>query len=137
MLGTVLVPGMTCGAACWMAREDVCRCSCNGVNHGIMRQGGEQPERTRHKQGIMYQLIAVTSYGGASKMKTDDYGSWLDKVGYRSGRLYPHERVVHNKATASQMKWPEVQAVDLGLDQRGRPEEKHLVWERTDIARTW
>jgi len=30
-----------CGPACWEAREEVCRCSCGGVNHGIHRHDGE------------------------------------------------------------------------------------------------
>ena len=37
----------TCGDACWAARSDVCRCSCDGKNHGITRTAdGERPTRT-------------------------------------------------------------------------------------------
>jgi hypothetical protein len=27
----------TCGEACWSAKEEVCRCSCGGKNHGIYK----------------------------------------------------------------------------------------------------
>ena len=50
----------TCGDACWHAREDICRCSCVGRNHGILRNAdGEQPVRTRRINGAMYTLHAV------------------------------------------------------------------------------
>jgi len=50
----------TCGEACWHAREDVCRCSCGGRNHGCLRNGsGARPERTSRISGIMYRLRAV------------------------------------------------------------------------------
>ena len=48
----------TCGEACWSAREDICRCSCDGANHGITRTGGV-PERTSKIDGLMYKLTAV------------------------------------------------------------------------------
>jgi len=51
----------TCGDACWHAREDVCRCSCGGKNHGCLRtEDGEQPNRTRRIKDMMYQLVAVS-----------------------------------------------------------------------------
>ena len=50
----------TCGANCWFAREDVCRCFCYGVNHGVLRQeGAEQPVRTKSAKGNRYELFAV------------------------------------------------------------------------------
>ena len=62
----------TCGEACWAAREDICRCSCNGANHGITRDGGV-PERTSKIDGVMYKLIAV---GG---MEVEEEGRELSK----------------------------------------------------------
>ena len=53
----------TCGEACWEAREDVCRCSCNGKNHGVLRNGNERPARTCKIQGYWYELHTVTDYG--------------------------------------------------------------------------
>ena len=50
----------TCGAACWHAREEVCRCSCGGKNHGVLNQpGAEQPARTCKIDGCRYELVAV------------------------------------------------------------------------------
>lgn len=50
----------TCGEACWEAREDVCRCSCNGKNHGCMRTpDGVRPTRTAKIDGYRYELKAV------------------------------------------------------------------------------
>ena len=51
----------TCGEACWEAREDICRCSCGGKNHGTSRDG-IIPERTSKIDSYRYKLIAVGSY---------------------------------------------------------------------------
>jgi len=57
----VFITEQTCGDACWHAKEDICRCSCGGRNHGILRSAdGIQPSRTRKIKGAMYQLIAVS-----------------------------------------------------------------------------
>ena len=61
----------TCGEACWCAHEDICRCSCNGRNHGVLRsQDGERPERTRKLNGYIYRLIAVETTGGLCRAET-------------------------------------------------------------------
>ena len=50
----------TCGDACWYAREDVCRCSCGGLNHGVLLvPGGERPPRTRRTGKYRWQLAGV------------------------------------------------------------------------------
>ena len=55
--------GSTCAAACWCAHEDICRCSCGGKNHGVMRSSdGVQPARTRKLFGAVYQLVGVSTY---------------------------------------------------------------------------
>lgn len=52
----------TCGEACWEAREDVCRCSCGGKNHGCMRTAdGVRPTRNAKLDGSRYELKAVGS----------------------------------------------------------------------------
>jgi hypothetical protein len=50
----------TCGEACWHAKEEICRCSCGGKNHGVLRAAeGEQPIRACKIDGIRYELLAV------------------------------------------------------------------------------
>lgn len=58
----------TCGEACWDAREDVCRCSCAGKNHGCMRgANGIRPERTAKIDGVRYVLKATAIADTRSK----------------------------------------------------------------------
>lgn len=52
----------TCGESCWHAREDICRCSCDGKNHGCLRDEGgtgTRPTRTSTIDGYKYELRAV------------------------------------------------------------------------------
>lgn len=50
----------TCGESCWHAKEEICRCSCGGKNHGILKtENGEQPIRQSKIDGKRYQLLAV------------------------------------------------------------------------------
>lgn len=55
-----LITESTCGEACWKAREDVCRCSCAGKNHGCLQGQEQRPERTRKLNGYLYQLAAIS-----------------------------------------------------------------------------
>ena len=53
----------TCGEACWHAKEDICRCSCGGKNHGVLKTpDGISPTRTSKINGDRYELRAVGSY---------------------------------------------------------------------------
>ena len=55
-----ILSDITCGEACWCAKEDICRCSCGGKNHGILRtENGTQPVRTAKIDGYRYELLAV------------------------------------------------------------------------------
>jgi hypothetical protein len=50
----------TCGESCWHAKEDICRCSCGGKNHGCLRdENGNSPVRTSKIDGYRYELQAV------------------------------------------------------------------------------
>lgn len=50
----------TCGEACWEAREEICRCSCGGKNHGCLREkNSKQPNRSAKIDGFPYVLKAV------------------------------------------------------------------------------
>jgi hypothetical protein len=56
-----MITEQTCGEMCWHAKEDICRCSCGGRNHGVLRtQDGIQPDRTSKIDGDMYTLIGVS-----------------------------------------------------------------------------
>ena len=53
----------TCAEQCWYARQDTCRCSCNGANHGcLLVNGAPLPGRTRRVQETRYRLAAVMSH---------------------------------------------------------------------------
>lgn len=62
----------TCAEGCWYAHEDICRCSCDGRNHGCLRTAdGQRPERTAKIDGKRYVLKAVGGrdvYGTASAL---------------------------------------------------------------------
>ena len=132
--GVSIVTTATCGDGCWHAREDVCRCSCGGRNHGILCRGGAMPKRTSRADQSLYELVAVIPGRGEGE-------AWIDAIkrtdaavlqvtaerfpdldsfaygGYgRAGKLRP---VLDRKVSASQAKWPEVQAV---------PGAYRLVW---------
>ena len=51
----------TCGANCWLAEEDICKCSCSGKNHGIALSGGN-PEKIIKIDGFRYKLFRVGLY---------------------------------------------------------------------------
>ena len=138
----------TCGEACWQAREDVCRCCCNGANHGCDRKTSERPERTRRKGAHRYKLMAITGYGEAYWMPKNDKSDYMDTVHpdavYPTGayfdalRRYPYDRVIFNLASESAHKWTEVKAVDLCPDNVKTYQcDTYLVWERIDAPRTW
>lgn len=63
-LAIAILTEATCGEACWCAREDVCRCSCGGKNHGCLRTSeGIRPNRTAKIDGFRYELKAFGKYG--------------------------------------------------------------------------
>lgn len=56
----IILTEATCGSACWEAREDVCRCSCGGKNHGCLKTAdGVRPERMAKIDGFRYVLKAI------------------------------------------------------------------------------
>ena len=58
-----VLTSQTCGEPCWHAREDVCRCSCGGRNHGcLLNVGGKQPVRATKIDGQPHELLAVGNY---------------------------------------------------------------------------
>lgn len=55
-----VLTSQTCGEPCWHAREEICRCSCGGKNHGCLNAAdGERPVRMAKIDGERYTLAAV------------------------------------------------------------------------------
>ena len=110
------ITSTTCGMACWRAKEDTCRCVCNGKNHGIYLDTGENPERTRKVNGQFYRLVSVhEGYAAACQaernFKAPHYASLRETphVGYFH---LPFYRVFHAAAAPHQLKWPEFAGMD-------------------------
>lgn len=134
----------TCGEACWSAREDVCRCSCGGKNHGCMRTAdGVQPERSAKIDGFRYFLKAVDGAYEAARKINKAHGAF--KIGRSDYTFYKNET---DKGAPARMKlathaqvdtWPELTAdrekgfqttADGKKYYRSRP---YLLWVREDI----
>ena len=69
----------TCGEACWTAKEDVCKCSCGGHNHGcLLTTEGVQPTRNCKIDSFRYELVAIGKYSEIYQQ-----GQNICKEGYR------------------------------------------------------
>ena len=117
----------TCGMACWMAQEDVCRCMCDNANHGIMRDGGEQPGRFCQRKGKQYRLESIHE----DWLDANDASSKLSKQ-YNEGHglEWWRESAFHQRASGHMLKWPEVKiclATEFQKRKRWGP-EAYLVW---------
>ena len=134
-LAFAILTGSTCGDTCWHAREEVCRCSCGGANHGILTAGGCQPVRNSRIDGNFYELVAVIPGRGEGECWNDAFKRSdaeftrileerfpdIDMYAYGAWREEKTLPVVDRKISASQAKWPEVQAV---------PNAYRLIWSR-------
>jgi hypothetical protein len=123
----VVLTSQTCGEACWHAREDVCRCSCGGRNHGCLVTGGPRPERTSKIDGYLYKLIAVGNarelYPEAAKINRS--------AGYKS---VEKPRLIREGV---EQKTPE--AIASALQAQGNGEDVwwaqyRYTWSETDIG---
>lgn len=134
-LAFAILTSSTCGDNCWHAREEVCRCSCGGRNHGILTQGGTQPERNGKIDGNPYELIAVIPGRAEGECWIDvskrieiernrvieTRFPGLDPYAYGNWREEKTMPVVDRKISATQAKWTEVLAV---------PNACRLIWAR-------
>lgn len=101
MINLLEQTGHTCGIACWAAREETCRCSCGGVNHGCLKTaGGEQPARSRKIQGQFYELAAV--FNG--------YGEVCDEHMKKDSAVFTGSTVTKNATKAEIEAWPELKS---------------------------
>lgn len=117
----------TCGAACWYAREPVCRCSCGGENHGVLlKDGAEQPVRQRRALGRVFELVAVIiGYGKAHGYVRSDLaqGGW----GGKAPDLCRVGDFNVQSAPKNAFKWPELKGFKPS---RFFQEHPHLIWKR-------
>jgi len=134
-LAFAVMTGSTCGDACWHAREEICRCSCGGKNHGILNNGGERPKRTCKIDGKFYELVGIIAGRAegecwndvfkrtdAERLRVlDERFPGIDSYGYGAYRPESTMPCVDRKVSATQAKWPEVAAV---------PDACRLVWAR-------
>ncbi len=112
----------TCGFACWMAQEDVCRCMCGGANHGIMRHGGDQPGRFCQRKGIAYTLAGIE---GRWSEANSEYQRLGKEYNFAHELPWYKESAFMQTASGHALKWPEVQNF-LATGQR----EAFLLWVR-------
>lgn len=135
--------GATCGAGCWEAREEVCRCSCGGKNHGIaLDPNNPTPQRTAKIDGRMYRLEAVGKYNEINKLghnfaltlgwKTIKYDMLVPSTGrpYHYG-YYPNDTgspVLVKTAAAHQREWPEVKRMEIPS-----PMTPYILWVLEDL----
>ncbi len=126
----------TCGEACWHAREDVCRCSCGGKNHGCLRSAdGERPVRTCRIDGVRYELRGVGNVEKEAQRLNAEAGIRYHYA-HTARKHYGYTPVaLMRSATKAQMeKWPELKGereriADLpAWDWRGR--SVYLLWVR-------
>ena len=106
----------TCGENCWTAREEICRCSCSGANHGCLLSGdGERPVRSARVRGKRFQLLAV---GGYAQLH-DEFPMFRKMHG---DYVLERHGLMMKKASPSQINlWPELQAY--------RNIERHYRWQ--------
>ena len=105
---TAVLTGSTCGEACWSAAEDVCKCSCGGKNHGILKDTGKRPERTCKIQGRFYKLAGVGTWLDIRKAAYDYNVPTVNGQHDYNNSLPANLRAIDKPATASQLTWDEV-----------------------------
>lgn len=138
-----------CGPACWEARDDVCKCSCGGRNHGVHRHrvpGTAGLKRQKIYSGFIFEFDRVSppedrgsGQYGPDVVALDRYCQELNtKAGVR--HLYAHTTRNHygefpiaimRQATDAEInKWPEL------AEWRGKVNgiygKPYVVWLRRD-----
>ncbi len=129
---SVFITEQTCGEACWSAREDVCRCSCGGKNHGCLREAnGVRPVRTSKIDGRMYELQGVGEgvEDVARAINEADGVTFLYAATSRD-TMYRSLRAKLRAASAAQVeRWPELAAYRNKERWELNP---YLLWVRVD-----
>ena len=125
MMIEAMVTTTTCGYNCWYAREDVCRCYCGGVNHGILtHDGAEQPVRIRKIKSKRFELVGVVpGYGNAHSYVRKELNGRSDSAEWCKMGDYLVQRVSDSKFG----KWPELNGFEPDRHFQKHP---HFVWKR-------
>jgi hypothetical protein len=130
----------TCGAACWHAREEVCRCSCGGKNHGCLKSdNGVQPTRTAKIDGVRYELRGVGGDVEKEAMRLNKEAGISYFYAHTARQHYGYTPVaLMRPATPSQMKWPELKAERerIATLPAWRQRSAYLLWVRIDPIQT-
>ena len=121
----------TCGDACWHAREEICRCSCGGRNHGCLRGAdGGQPARTARIDGQVFTLRAVGSYSDLYAETHRIRRLAFDSKRYGWMQKTPDFPAVLRAASAAQIAgWQELTAYRTGAAGAVAP---YLLWVQLD-----
>ncbi len=124
--------GTTCGAACWTAAEDICRCSCGGANHGCLGRGESQPQRMAKIDGHRYILAAIGVYDDRLEDRANEfnrdhgvqYWRWSAKArdNWTRKDMPAKVRMASKQQVAS---WPELASFRSDARWYQRPE---LMW---------
>ena len=131
----------TCSDACWYAREETCRCSCAGANHGILlKQGRERPKRTRRVKGHWFELHAIipghrAAQDEAAKLlaAAGEIRKWHTTIRPEWGS--PPLYAIDGPTDKQLETWPELKSF-RDWRSKGRcyaeaaPHRPHLVWAR-------
>jgi hypothetical protein len=151
---------ITCGEACWKAREDICKCSCGGKNHGIQLRG-ENAVRTSKQNGYRYELVSVGKYSDLQDqveqmIRDDDVSAGEMKIingeyycksnyekdrWYRSSYIHPsryntggrNNRYVLKLASLPQcIKWQELEYMEVADDRDRYHKQPAILWKLAD-----
>lgn len=121
----------TCNMACWFAKEDQCRCSCAGENHGLLlNEGNEQPIRKKRSNNRIYELSGVVlgnrnarEYAREQYQKDGNDG-WLNT----SHNYYDSVGDYHvEQAKMRHLEWPELATFNNMEDWKAGP---CIIWKR-------
>ena len=119
----------TCNVSCWEAVQDICMCSCGGVNHGITKRGGNQPARTRSIQGTWYIFVKVVLGQNNAYREACRLSDRPSEVARQANARY--KWVVQSASESQVNSWPELEA------HKGKTFRKYtgpyIIWCRSDI----
>lgn len=119
----------TCGESCWHAKEEICRCSCGGKNHGILKTAsGEQPTRQCKIDGRRYELLSVGTRIEICVQETELYAAIGKSASWH--KSYLGEYIVKYATIQQCEKWVELSEFK-GLEYRDWfTKAPVLLWKR-------